>query len=516
MHIEGHDIDPGFFNPALPTADLGLLVDASIDASRNISGSVVLDNAGPAGSIDQQRLPLRAMRGNLAGSLSQLDISDVLVDFGGAGKFTGSGVVARTKADTGLGTAEFVLHTDRLDLKGFHGKLNTTHIAGDIKVANAGDTQMLIANLSDAGLRLDARASLDNNLLTIEQARLAAGQRRRRRQGPASLLDKQAVQGGRQSPAVSTRPRSATSRRPTSMPRSTQPASSLPQWQVGANFALRPSRLFDQPLVRQGQAGCRRPPRAATSTPAWRWARTRSTCKGSFGEPGETAGLARRRPPAVARPGPTCTAPSGQRRRQRHAWPRRARSFTVDANGLGWVAAARKIDNGSLHASGEAALAPAAKDGKRSVELKASGTARNSTRPPSARPWPAASTAISPPTAARGAGTARQSRPVKLQRLHAVERAPVGHAKADGRQAPRRQRRRRPAPGRERGGRQGQLRRARDTLDWRIDAPHAGRARVPATAAPCAASGSLAGTMQAPSLKLALDGQNLRLMGKHR
>ncbi|MDB5960402.1 MAG: hypothetical protein JWP59_1696, partial [Massilia sp.] len=133
MHIEGSDIDPGFFNPALPTAKLAVTVDASIDRNRGVAGKVILDNTGPAGAIDQQRLPLRAMRGTLSGTLAQLNISDVLVDFGAAGKFTGDGVVARTKDDKGLGTAEFVLHTDRLDLKGLYGKLNTTSIAGDIK-----------------------------------------------------------------------------------------------------------------------------------------------------------------------------------------------------------------------------------------------------------------------------------------------------------------------------------------------------------------------------------------------
>ena len=64
MHIEGSDIDPGFFNPALPTAKLAVKIDASIDGKRAVAGTVVLDNTGPAGTLDQQRLPLRAMRGS--------------------------------------------------------------------------------------------------------------------------------------------------------------------------------------------------------------------------------------------------------------------------------------------------------------------------------------------------------------------------------------------------------------------------------------------------------------------
>ena len=117
------------------------------------------------------------MRGKLGGNLATLQVSDVLVDFGAAGKFTGSGAVQRSKDDTGLGTAEFVLHTDRLDLKSLHSRMKSTRIAGDIKLANAGNTQTLIAQLAESGMRLDARATLADNLLTIEQAR--AGRRHR-------------------------------------------------------------------------------------------------------------------------------------------------------------------------------------------------------------------------------------------------------------------------------------------------------------------------------------------------
>ena len=63
--LNAKNIDPGFFNPSLPTADLNLAVSARLDPNRNIAGSVNLTNDGPTGTIDQQRLPLRAMRGQL-------------------------------------------------------------------------------------------------------------------------------------------------------------------------------------------------------------------------------------------------------------------------------------------------------------------------------------------------------------------------------------------------------------------------------------------------------------------
>jgi translocation and assembly module TamB len=80
LTLNAKNIDPGFFNPSLPTADLNLAVAAQIGATggknASIAGSVDLTNDGPQGTIDQQRLPLRAMRGKLGGTLTSMQISD--------------------------------------------------------------------------------------------------------------------------------------------------------------------------------------------------------------------------------------------------------------------------------------------------------------------------------------------------------------------------------------------------------------------------------------------------------
>ena len=509
MHIEGSDIDPGFFNPALPTARLGLLVDATIDPNRNVSGKVVLDNTGPAGSIDQQRLPLRAMRGTLAGSLSQLNISDVLVDFGEAGKFTGSGVVARNKADTGLGTAEFVLHTDRLDLKGLHGKLNTTRIAGDIKVANAGDAQMLIATLADRGIKLNAHASLENNLLTVDQARLTAGRGAIDVKGTASLLDtrkfKFDASASRFDPAAL----------------GDYPAADLnadihaagqlnPAWQVGASFTVRPSRLFNQPLSGKGKLDANAEHLSNIDASLALGSNT-VNLKGNFGGKGEQlAWHVDGRDLSAARSDLYGAVKADGVLEGTMAAPRT--TFTVDANGLGWVPASRKLDNGSLHASGEAALTPANKDGKRSVDLKASGTARKFNPGAFGSPLPGS---INGDFAVNGRAGAelRGSLDVKLQdstlsnaplwgtaRLTADQRH-IGNADVDLHLGPNVL------------AAKGSFGAPGDVLDWRLDA---GTLAVlgPGYGGAIKGSGTLAGSMQAPSLKLAMEGQNLRLMGK--
>ncbi|MET0980822.1 MAG: hypothetical protein ABWY02_01880, partial [Telluria sp.] len=252
MNLNARNIDPGFFNPALPTADLTLSVAAKLDDKRAISGSVNLVNDGPAGTIDQQRLPLRAFRGQLGGDLTAMRLSDVLLDFGTAGRFTGSGSVERGEKEEGLGTARFALHTDRFDLRGIHGSMKPTKIAGDIAVANVGKAQTLDINLSERGLRLAARARLEDNVVDVPEARLSAGSGTIALSGRANLLEDKAFKvtanASRFNPA-------ALGDYPEANINAVVNAAGVmaPAWKVTTDFALRPSRLFDQPLSGKGK-----------------------------------------------------------------------------------------------------------------------------------------------------------------------------------------------------------------------------------------------------------------------
>jgi translocation and assembly module TamB len=511
MTINGHGIDPGFFNPALPSADLTIAVSARIEANRDIAGSVSVDNQGPAGTIDHQRLPLRAMRGKLGGNLAALRVSDVLVDFGVAGKFTGSGAVRRTKLDTGLGTAEFVLHTDRIDLKSLHSRMKTTRIAGDIKLANAGNTQTLNAQLAESGMRLDARATLADNLLKIERARLLAGAGQVDLAGSASLTGDQAFK-------VSA---NAAHFNPAAF--GDYPAADInadvhadghvaPAWKVAADFALRPSRLFKQPLSGKGKLDA---DAAHISNVAATLALGQNTVelRGSFGAPGERLlWNVDGKQLSAARSDLYGALTASGAVTGTMAAPRT--TFVIDANGMGWVPAARKADNGTLHASGEAWLAPAAAGGApRIVEIKASGSAR--------RFNPAAFGAFLPGSI-NGAFDAsgrlgpdwRGALNLTLQ-PSTLSNAPLwGYAKlaADAQHVSNADVDLHVGPNVLNA--RGSFGAARDQLDWRIDASQLA-VLGPDFGGALKGSGTLSGSMQAPALKAALEGQNLRLLGKH-
>ena len=508
MTINGRGIDPGFFNPALPTADLTIAVAARIGQNRDIAGSVSIDNQGPAGTIDHQRLPLRAMRGKLGGNLAALKISDVLVDFGVAGKFTGDGAVARTMDDTGLGTAEFVLHTDRLDLKSLHSRMKSTKIAGDIKLANAGATQMLIARLADSGMRLDARAELADNLLTIDQARLSAGAGRVDLQGSAALTGDQAFKIT--ASAAHFNPAAFGDYPAADLNADVHAAGHVaPAWKVAADFALRPSRLFNQPLSGKGRLDA---DAAHISNVAATLALGQNTVdlRGSFGAPGERLlWNVDGKQLAAARSDLYGALKASGAVTGTMAAPRT--TFVVDANGLGWAAATRKADNGTLHASGEAWLAPAG--AARVVEIKANGSAQRFNPAAFGSFLPGSINGAFDASGRLGADwrgalnltlqpSTLSNAPLWGYAKLAADATHVSNADVDLHLGPNVVNAR------------GSFGAARDQLDWRIDA---GQLAVlgPDFGGALKGAGTISGSMQAPALKLALEGQNLRLLGKH-
>lgn len=251
-NINGHGIDPAHFNPAWPQADLRLELTANIAPNHAISGRLALTNQGLAGPLDRQRLPLHSASGRLGGTLTATTIDAVLLDLAAAGKFTGSGTIGRATLEAATGDAAFTLHTDRIDLKALHGSLNTTNIAGDIKLNSNGAVHSVKALLAQDGLRLDVQATLADALLHVQQARLQAGKGSISLSGQISLKDAQAFQASA----------SALHFNPAEV--GAYPAADLnadarlhgrlaPAWLVATDFTLRPSRWLGQTLAGAAQ-----------------------------------------------------------------------------------------------------------------------------------------------------------------------------------------------------------------------------------------------------------------------
>ncbi|MGZ8301706.1 MAG: translocation/assembly module TamB domain-containing protein [Telluria sp.] len=506
MTLNGRNIDPGFFNPALPTADLSLAVTANIGADRNVAGTVNILNSGKVGPIDRELLPLHEMRGRLAGNLNAMKIDDVLLDLGAAGKFTGSGAVQRGAAEPGMGAAQFKLHTGRIDLKAIHSRMKTTAIAGDIQLSNQGKVQTFSAQLAERGMRLDAAATLENQLIQVQSARLVAGTSRVDLAGSASLADNRDFKIA----ATTTRFNPASfGDYPAADINAVVNASGAmaPEWKVATDFTVRPSRVLGQPLSGKGHFDADAKHISGIDANLSMGGNALAL-RGAFGAPGERLlwNLDAKQLSALRSDLYGALVASGAASGTMEL-PRT--TFVADARGLGWAPKARKGNNSVLHASGEAWRPEKGGD----ITVKASGTARGFD--PAAFGAPLAGS-INGSFDANGhlgkdwAGNAA----VNLQQS-TLQDAPLwGHARVAGSA-----RRISNADvdlhvGPNVLAARGAFGAPADRLDWRIDAPQlavlggdfGGAVR---------GSGTLSGTAQAPALTASLDGQNLKLLGVH-
>lgn len=508
LRINGRNVDPGFFNPALPTADLTFAIAAKLDAARNISGSVDITNTGPEGTIDQQRLPLRVARGQLGGSLAAARVSDVLLDFGAAGKFTGTGGVDRGPSEEGIGTARFVLHTDRFDLRHVHGALKPTAIRGDITVANEATRQTLQANLQDAGLRLSALATLENNVATLQEARLSAGR------GSIAASASMALDGKRDFKATATASRfdpSAFGDLPAADINATVNAAGAldPAWRVDADFAVRNSRILNQPLSGRGKlsADARR---ISGIDADLALGRNTVALQGAFGGAGDrlTWRLDGSQLSAVRDDLYGALTASGVVTGTMAA-PRT--TFELDARNLGWVAAQRKNDSGRLALSGEAWLGGA--EGARAVEVKASGSSQRFNPAAFGSPLAGSINATFSGSGRAGADwrgaldlnvadSTLSNSPLRGHARLSADRRHVSNADVDLRLGP------------NIVAASGSFGAPRDVLNWKIDAPQLA-ALGPEYGGVLRGSGTLSGSAETPSLTATLEGQNLKALGMH-
>ncbi|WP_332879330.1 translocation/assembly module TamB domain-containing protein [Massilia sp. S19_KUP03_FR1] len=512
LRLNAKNVDPGFFNPALPTADLSMAIAAKVEDNRNVTGSVNIVNDGPAGALDQQRLPLRTMRGALSGNLNALNIADVLVDFGDAGKFTGSGGVQRKEGDAGLPAADFTLHTDRLDLKQLYSSMKSTRIAGDIRVSNRGDTQTLETSLVDAGMKLTASAALKNNILTLVDARIAAGTSSVTLAGTLDLNQEKPfdikANASKFNPAsFGDFPKAdinADIHGSGVLAQMKPNSTTTPAWRVAADFALRPSRLFDQALSGKGKLNADATHISGVDA-ALALGQNRVTLNGAFGAPGEKLDWrVAASDLSVARGDLYGAVDANGVVTGTMQAPRT--TFVLDAKGLGWVPGLRKTTDSVLHASGEGWI------GASGPEVKATGTAQRFNPATFGSPLAGSINGSFDASGRAGANwtgalnlalqpSTLGSSPLTGYAKLSADRQHVSNADVDLH------------VGANLIAAKGNFGQAGDKLDWRIDAPQLA-AFGPDFAGMLRGSGTVSGTTQAPSLTAALEGQNIRAAGK--
>ncbi|MES2355853.1 MAG: translocation/assembly module TamB domain-containing protein [Pseudomonadota bacterium] len=169
--LDATDVDLHDLDNALPFTKLALDAKGDIGEKNTVNAHVIAINLVP-GTIDEQRLPLKTLRGQLNGTVEQFTAHDLAIDLGAGGKFNG-------EASMKNGQAQIKLTTGNLNLQGLHGALRPTHAAGTLALTAAGkdfSEQRLQANLNETKLQMRLRldAARHGDELRIAAADLTA------------------------------------------------------------------------------------------------------------------------------------------------------------------------------------------------------------------------------------------------------------------------------------------------------------------------------------------------------
>ncbi len=159
--VAGEGIDPRRFAADAPSADLAFSGIFEGQPGERLLGAFSLSNQ-LAGRLDQDRLPLANLTGAVFGDSTRADVSDLVIDLGAAGQFTGDGQWRDGRFTVNL-------ESPRLDLAGLHRDLNATRMRAVLQLAGDAARQTLggevtetwgqgrfILSHADATLRLES------------------------------------------------------------------------------------------------------------------------------------------------------------------------------------------------------------------------------------------------------------------------------------------------------------------------------------------------------------------------
>jgi len=128
---------------------------APFKAQGGYSGSIAVENAR-AGSVDDGKIPAKALSLQFAGDPDDLALSRVRIDFGAAGALEGEGALRADKLDLSLAASGFDLHAiDR--------SVRATHLQGELRLElQLAARQLLLkrAQLREGGARLELAGEL--------------------------------------------------------------------------------------------------------------------------------------------------------------------------------------------------------------------------------------------------------------------------------------------------------------------------------------------------------------------
>ncbi|MBW8458591.1 MAG: translocation/assembly module TamB domain-containing protein [Thiobacillus sp.] len=177
--VAGEGIDPSQFVADGPSADLAFSGIFEGQPGERLLGTFSLSNQLP-GRLDQNRLPLANLTGAVFGDSTRADVSDLVIDLGAAGQFTGDGQWRDGRFTVNL-------ESPRLNLAGLHRDLNATRIRAVLQLAGDATRQTLGGEVTETWGQGRFTLSHADAILRLESANFSGQAGRLTAQGELRL-----------------------------------------------------------------------------------------------------------------------------------------------------------------------------------------------------------------------------------------------------------------------------------------------------------------------------------------
>ncbi|MBB3210816.1 translocation and assembly module TamB [Herbaspirillum sp. Sphag1AN] len=164
-------INPQAFHPDAPVADLNVAVQlhpVEKVTPLHLAGGIAVTNASP-GRLDQQRLPVRALRANVQLELARQEINDLQITLLERAVLSGSGHFV---TETRKGALN--LQVSELDLHALYQQLQPTQLRGPLAVTVEGQQVGVDLQLKDNRYAVTLKGAVTPELVTLNTLNLAA------------------------------------------------------------------------------------------------------------------------------------------------------------------------------------------------------------------------------------------------------------------------------------------------------------------------------------------------------
>lgn len=181
LRVQLNGIDPAQLVAGAPQALLD--IDAQLapvgDRDGTLGGQLRVTNR-QSGALDRQRLPVDALRTQLAWRGERLDLSAIDIALAGGGALKGQGSLVGAQLDLELAA-------QRVDARALHRRLLSTRLSGPLRASLGGDLQRLEVDWREARYALIANASRTSQAIVVNRLRIASGEARLDVQGELAL-----------------------------------------------------------------------------------------------------------------------------------------------------------------------------------------------------------------------------------------------------------------------------------------------------------------------------------------